>query len=388
MVGRAQAQRKGERAVALGHLIALIDVEKRHGLGKLAGPLAHDLLDARRGDIGGHDESNIFLGQRERRDTLDLDGCLAHLRDQRIHVDLECARTGRQAEGAARSGRQLASKSDIDEVTASAHEDARDAARVERSDRSRIRRRSRHRGTLVRRHLIHPGTGHLHTNPESRRHATHVLEGVGPVVSAGVRQDIGRNSLAGQDTANVPGLSRDTGLKRRDHLVGGTFLSAGQLRRHGTRGTGNLCNLEDRNVCVGARHITAGDVEEGIEHRGAQPGGVIRHRVAQAQRLATRIVGGDTLTVPSVRHERIGLDLDQSAIGQRSGGQATSLLRGRQAMACRCGRHDHGNVVVAVEACDFLDQVGWQREIGTPRGSRHRERAIVGAFDDAADRAQ
>ena len=252
VVGRAQAQRKGERAVALGYLIALIDVEKRHGLGKLAGPLAHDLLDARRGDIGGHDESNVFLGQRERRDTLDLDGSLAHLRDQRIHVDLECARTGRQAEGAARSGRQLASKSDIDEVTASAHEDARDAAGVERGNRSGIRRRSRHRGTLVRGHLIHPGTGHFNANAETRRHATHILEGVGPVVSAGVRQDTGRNSLAGQDTANVPGLSRDTRLKRRDHLVRGTLLGARQVRRNGSSGAGDLGNLEDRDVCVGA----------------------------------------------------------------------------------------------------------------------------------------
>ena len=100
--------------------------------------------------------------------------------------------------------------------------------------------------------LIHPGTSHLHTNPKSRGHTTHVLEGVGPVVSACIRQDTGRNSLAGQDTANVPGLGRDTSLERRDHLIGGTFLGAGQIRRHSTRGTGDLGNLEDRDVRVGA----------------------------------------------------------------------------------------------------------------------------------------
>ena len=240
----------------------------------------------------------------------------------------------------------------------------------------------------MRGHLIHPGTGHFNANAETRRHATHILEGVGPVVSAGVRQDTSRNSLAGQDTANMPGLRRNTSFKRRDYLVGGTFLGAGQIRRHGTRGTGNLGNLEDCDVCVGARHVTAGDVEKGIEHRSAQPGGVIRHRVAQAQGLATRIVGGNALTIPGVGHKRVGLDLDQSAIGQRSSGQTTSLLRGRQAVACRCGRHDHGNVVVAVKARDFLDQIRREREIGTPRGSRHRERAVVGAFNDATDRAQ
>ena len=57
-------------------------------------------------------------------------------------------------------------------------------------------------------------------------------------------------------------------------------------------------------------------------------------------------------------------------------------------MASRCGRHDHGNVVVAVEARDFLDQISRECEVGTPRGSHHRKRAIVRAFDDATDRAQ
>ena len=240
----------------------------------------------------------------------------------------------------------------------------------------------------MRGHLVHPSAGHLNAYAEPRGHTTHVLEGVGPVVSAGVRQDTGRNSLSGQDTANVPGLRGNTSFKRRDHLVGGTFLSAGQVRRDSARGTGNLGDLEDRDVCVGARHVTAGDVEKGIEHRGAQPGGVIRHRVAQAQGLATRIVGGNTLTIPGVGHERVGLDLDQSAIGQRSGGQTARLLRDSQTVASRSSRHHNGDIVVAVETRDFLDQVCREREIGTPRGSRHRERAIIGAFDDAADRAQ
>ena len=51
VVGRAQTQRKGERAVALGHLIALVDIEERHGLRELPGTLAHDLLDARSGNV-------------------------------------------------------------------------------------------------------------------------------------------------------------------------------------------------------------------------------------------------------------------------------------------------------------------------------------------------
>ena len=57
-------------------------------------------------------------------------------------------------------------------------------------------------------------------------------------------------------------------------------------------------------------------------------------------------------------------------------------------MARRGGRHDNGNVVVAVEACDLFDQVGRQRQIGTPRGGSHREDVIHRTFDEAADRRQ
>ena len=78
----------------------------------------------------------------------------------------------------------------------------------------------------------------------------------------------------------MPGLRRNTGLKSRKHLIGGTLVSAGQVRRNGSCRTCDLGDLEDRDIRVGTRHVTASDVEERIEHRGAQPGGIICHGIA------------------------------------------------------------------------------------------------------------
>jgi len=105
VVGGAQAQGKGQRTVALRYLVTLVDIEESDRLGELAGALANDLLDARGGNVGRNDQGDILLGQRERRDALDLDRIGGHVRDQRVHVDLEGARARGQAEGAAGGGR-------------------------------------------------------------------------------------------------------------------------------------------------------------------------------------------------------------------------------------------------------------------------------------------
>ena len=143
-----------------------------------------------------------------------------------------------------------------------------------------IRGRGGHRGTLVGGSLVHPGAGYLDAHPEGRGHATHVLQGVRPVVRARRRQDAGNLGCAGQDGADVPRLRRDAGLEGGEHLIRGAFLRPGQSRGNRAVGPGYLRDLEDSDVRVGARHVAAGDVEEGVEHRGAQPRGVIRHRVA------------------------------------------------------------------------------------------------------------
>ena len=57
-------------------------------------------------------------------------------------------------------------------------------------------------------------------------------------------------------------------------------------------------------------------------------------------------------------------------------------------MASGCRRHDHGDVVVAVKACDFLDEVGRQSQVGTPRGGCHGEHAVFRSLNNAANGAQ
>ena len=47
VVGGAQAQGKGQRTVAFGHLVALVDIEESDRLGELAGALAKYLLESR-----------------------------------------------------------------------------------------------------------------------------------------------------------------------------------------------------------------------------------------------------------------------------------------------------------------------------------------------------
>ncbi len=230
----------------------------------------------------------------------------------------------------------------------------------------------------MRGHLIHPGASDFDANAESGGHTTHVFEGVRPIKGTGVRQDTGRNSRTRQDTTDVPRLGRNTSLERREHLVGGTLIGTGQVSRNGTGGPSNLGNFEDRDVRIGARDVATGHVEERVEDRGTQPRRIIRHGVTQTQSLAAGIMLGNTLTIPRIGYKRVGLNLDQSPIGQRGRSQSTRLLRDRQTVASGCRRHDHGNVVVAVKACNFLDEVRRQSQVGTPRGSGHGEHAASG----------
>ena len=354
----------------------------------MADALANDLLDARGGNVGRNDQGDILLGQRERRDTLDLDRIGGHVRDQRVHVDLEGARARGQAEGAAGGGRELAGQGHVHQLASGAHEHAGDAARVEGRDVGGIGRGSGHRGALVRGHAVHPGACHLDAHAKIAGHATHVLEGVGPVVGARRGQDASGLGCAGEHTADVPGLGRDTGFERGEHLVGGTRLGSGQACGHRPGGTGNLGDLEDGDVRVGTRDVAARDVQQRVEHARAQPRGVVRHRVAQAQSVAARVARGDALAVPRVGHEGVGLDLDEASVGQRGRSEAAGLLRGRQAMAGGGHGQDDGDLVVAVQAGDLLNQVGREGQVGAPRGGGHREDAVGGSLNGAADGCQ
>ena len=169
----------------------------------------------------------------------------------------------------------------------------------------------------MRGHPVHPGAGDLDAHAESGGHTTHVLQGVRPIKSTSGRQDASRNGRTRQDATDVPRLSRNTRLERREHLVGGALIGTGQASRNGTGGPSNLGDFEDRDVRIGARHVATGDIEECVEDRGTQPRRIIRHGVTQAQSLAAGIILGNALTIPRIGHERVGLNLDQSPIGQR-----------------------------------------------------------------------
>ncbi len=100
--------------------------------------------------------------------------------------------------------------------------------------------------------------------------------------------------------------------------------------------------------------------------------------------------GGNTPAIPRVgKTKGVGLPTSTSPPSASAAARRRAPLRGRQAVKT-AGRsaHDNRNVVVAVETCDFLDQVSRQREVGTPRGSRHRERAVAPSTTQptAADR--
>ena len=52
------------------------------------------------------------------------------------------------------------------------------------------------------------------------------------------------------------------------------------------------------------------------------------------------------------------------------------------------GGHNNGDIVIAIETCDLFNQVGGRRQIGAPRGSRHREETITRTLNTAANRGQ
>ena len=91
--------------------------EESHRLGQRRRALTDHLLNARDGNVGRDDERDVFLGERVRGHPLDLNWFGRHLPDEGIHIDLESAGAGGQAERAAGGRRELTCKRHIDQVT-------------------------------------------------------------------------------------------------------------------------------------------------------------------------------------------------------------------------------------------------------------------------------
>ena len=75
--------------------------------------------------------------------------------------------------------------------------------------------------------------------------------------------------------------------------------------------------------------------------------------------------------------ERVGRRLDVPGLGQRAADAAAAALHVGQPAAGRRGRQHRGDVVVAGEPDDLLDQVGRVGQVGAPRRRGDGERAAV-----------
>ena len=186
----------------------------------------------------------------------------------------------------------------------------------------------------------------------------------------------------------MPRLGGGARVEGGDGRLVGAALGGGQGCRDRPLGPCDHSQLVDGHVLVGARHIAPGDVEQRVEQGGAQQRRVVGHRVAQPQGGPPGVVGLHPLAVEGVRHEGVGLDLDHARLRQRSGGAAAGALGGGEAPARGRRGHDHGDVVVAVQARDLLDQPGGVHQVGAPRRRNHRHHPVGGAVHGAAHRLQ
>jgi len=72
-------------------------------------------------------------------------------------------------------------------------------------------------------------------------------------------------------------------------------------------GTGNLGDLKDGDIRIGARDVAASDVEERVEHRGAQPlQPIVRLRIVTQNRSTFTFRQAAPHAVVSLRVESIG----------------------------------------------------------------------------------
>ena len=140
---------------------------------------------------------------------------------------------------------------------------------MERRDPRRIGGRSRHRGSLVRGRRLHPRARHLDTHAEPASHGANILQRVRPIECACLGEHTGALRIPGQNPADVPRLSGNSRLKRGKNLIRGTLVGSGQLGGHRSLRLGDLRHLEDGHVRVRASDVTARDVQQRIEHRGA-----------------------------------------------------------------------------------------------------------------------
>ena len=188
-------------------------------------------------------------------------------------------------------------------------------------------------------------------------------------------------------------LSGDARLDSGDLLLGGTRLDSGDRRGEGARRVRDGTDLVDGDIVQTARDVAASDLDQRIEHAGAQVRCVPRQRISQPHRPPARVVGGQAERVVHVADEGVGQHLGETGPRQSPHRVAAGALTRRQSRPRRGERHGRGDVVVAVETGDLLGGVRRADEIGTPRGRGDGEQLVAlaigaGGLDGAADRLQ
>ena len=234
------------------------------------------------------------------------------------------------------------------------------------------------------------GGADLDLDPERGGHGANHLDGVGPVPGPAGPENPGALVLTSHDGADMSGLGGNARLEGCLLGLAGAPGDSGDRGGNGTDRVGDGADLEDGNVSQAARDVAPGDVDQGVEHAGAQVGGVLGQGVGQTDRLSASIVGGNLEQVVDLPDEGVGQDLGESGVGQGAHDVAAGPLVGTQPRAGGGRGHDDRDGVVSVEAGDLLGQVGRPHQVRAPgrRGDGQQRGSVVGgatALHGAAD---
>jgi hypothetical protein len=308
-VGRAQPQRVGERALALPHLRAGVDVEQPQRLQQRAGAVAQRRLDLGGRHGGVDDQGDVDRGPREVR------------HQRRRHRSAGCGRGHQRVEvglGGAGALRQV---------------ERGDGARVQLAGDTDAGAVEQQRGAAAGVPGTAGGVGlHGELQPERARDRLHGLDGVSPVDGAVV-------ATARQHHAETTRLLGQGGVERLDLVGGGSVGHPGHARARLALAEEDVAGLAERDVGQAARGVAHGRGEQPGQQRRAQQRLLLRQRVEQPRRLGPAEGRGTLL-----RHERRQHDLDQPRGGQRARRRAAQPLLRRQPASGRATGSSTGTV--------------------------------------------
>ena len=170
--------------------------------------------------------------------------------------------------------------------------------------------------------------------------------------------------------------SRRPDAGRRRAAAPGVRVAAGEHR----------AVLEQGDVALAAGEVAGQRGQQAGQQRRPQRRLLLRQRVAHDDDLPPLVVVGQPERVEGRRpDERVGRRLDVAGLGERAADAAAAALHVGEPAAGRRGGQHRGDVVVAGEPDDLLDQVGGVGEVGTPRRRGDLRARLPSASTVAAD---